>query len=219
MPLNKPSAILFDWDNTLVDTWPLIHRALHLTMEKWEQVPWTLEEVKQRVGKSMRDSFPDMFGEQWEAAGEFYLTTYRALALEGLQPLQGVHEMLRAAKKAAPYVGVVSNKMGESLRREVLHHGFADYFDVLIGAGDADRDKPYADPALAALEPAGISMNASVWFVGDTTTDLGCAQAGGMSAILYGEVEPEEEAIYLGYPFAYHVKNHSDLLSLLQKYS
>jgi phosphoglycolate phosphatase len=30
--LKKPKAIIFDWDNTLVDTWPLIQTAIDTTM-------------------------------------------------------------------------------------------------------------------------------------------------------------------------------------------
>ena len=28
LKLPKPKAVIFDWDNTLVDTWPLIHQAI-----------------------------------------------------------------------------------------------------------------------------------------------------------------------------------------------
>ena len=31
--LTPPKAVLFDWDNTLVDTWPCIGRATNITLE------------------------------------------------------------------------------------------------------------------------------------------------------------------------------------------
>lgn len=55
--LKKPKAIIFDWDNTLVDTWPLIKTAINNTMSKMGRDHWSLEKVKNTVHKSMRDSF------------------------------------------------------------------------------------------------------------------------------------------------------------------
>ncbi|PPR65951.1 MAG: hypothetical protein CFH03_00782, partial [Alphaproteobacteria bacterium MarineAlpha3_Bin2] len=38
----KPRAILFDWDNTLVDSWPTIIDALNVTLEAYGKTPWTM---------------------------------------------------------------------------------------------------------------------------------------------------------------------------------
>ena len=38
----RPRALLFDWDNTLVDTWGAIHHALTVTFEAMGETPWTL---------------------------------------------------------------------------------------------------------------------------------------------------------------------------------
>ena len=35
-PLKRPRAILFDWDNTLVDSWATIHEALNVVMTAME---------------------------------------------------------------------------------------------------------------------------------------------------------------------------------------
>ena len=61
--LPAPKALLFDWDNTLVDTWSVIHHALAVTFEAFGRTPWTLEETRQRVRASARDAFPELFGE------------------------------------------------------------------------------------------------------------------------------------------------------------
>jgi phosphoglycolate phosphatase len=41
MKLTKPKAILFDWDNTLADTWPTIHQAMSETFAAMGQEPWS----------------------------------------------------------------------------------------------------------------------------------------------------------------------------------
>ena len=218
MELKTPKAILFDWDNTLVNTWPTIHEALSQTFVKYDKEPWSFEETKIKVGKSIRDAFPPLFGDHWEEAADDYITNFRAIHLDQLEPLPDVLDTLAYCKEASPFIGVVSNKRGENLRKEATHIQWNHYFDVIVGANDAARDKPHADPAKYALKDSGIEIGSDVWFVGDTITDLGCAHAGGMPAILYGDVEGAHNHIYRDYPYAAHVKNHKELLALIQKF-
>ena len=67
--LSRPRAVLFDWDNTLVDSWATIADALNTTLQTFGHAPWTMAEVKTRVRKSMRDSFPKLFGARAAEAG------------------------------------------------------------------------------------------------------------------------------------------------------
>ena len=60
----KPRAILFDWYNTLVYSWPVIHDALNVTLEAFGLEPWNMDKTRVRVRKSLRDSFPELFGDQ-----------------------------------------------------------------------------------------------------------------------------------------------------------
>jgi len=66
--LRPPRAILFDWDNTLVDTWATIHDALNFLMRAMEPAEWSLAETRERVRLSLREAFPLYFGERWEEA-------------------------------------------------------------------------------------------------------------------------------------------------------
>ena len=75
--LKKPKAIVFDWDNTLVDTWPVIHLAINQTMQAMQKPQISLEEVRNTVHKSMRESFPSIFGNNWQEAGEIYKQCYK----------------------------------------------------------------------------------------------------------------------------------------------
>lgn len=213
--LPKPRAILFDWDNTLVDTWPLIHRAMNMTLEHMGHEPWSMEKVLNEVKHSMRDAFPVLFGDRWKEAGDFYTASYRAINLEHLTPLAGAEQMLKAIPRPQIFTGVVSNKQSATLRQEVPALGWEQYFDVCIGAGDAVRDKPFADPALLALKDSGIEAGKHVWFVGDTGADLGCAQNAGFTAVLYRDHAVEGDT-FDDYPFDAHVRNEHELEALIR---
>lgn len=212
--LTKPRAILFDWDNTIVDTWPLIHAALNMTLRHMEHPEWSYDRVRGEVKKSMRDSFPDMFGERWKEAASFYQTSYRNIHLEALQPLPGALDMLKSIPRNDVFIGIVSNKMGTTLRKEVAHLGWDSVVDVAIGSSDAARDKPHAEPVLLALKESGIAPAADVWFIGDTGIDLECAKNTGCTPVLYGDFQPENGQ-FEGFPFAAHTRDHTELKNLI----
>lgn len=217
--LTTPQAFLFDWDNTLVDTWPIIHRALYDTFMEYGMEPWTLKQVKERVGRSMREAFPDLFGKKAEAAGESYSEYYRRYQLEWLKPHAGAMELLATLRSLPVMVAVVSNKRSEFLRKEIAHLGWEHYFDAIVGAGDAEHDKPHPAPARMALAQVGIGADPSVWFIGDSDVDLECANAAGLSAVLYGElIEAEHDAekhFYRGWGYHAYAPDHATLQTMV----
>jgi phosphoglycolate phosphatase len=190
----RPRAILFDWDNTLVDSWLTIHEALNHVMAAMDKPLWSLDETRARVRLSLRESFPVHFGERWEEARGIYLERFRAIHLERLRPLPGCAEMVAALAAAGVFLGVVSNKTGALLRLEAERLGWSRYFGRLIGAGDAIADKPDPAPVQLALEPSGVEPGRDVWFVGDTGVDIECAgNAGCISVLLGNDLAAEEQ--------------------------
>ena len=202
--LRRPKAILFDWDNTLVDSWATIHEALVITFRAMGQEPWTLEETKARVRHSLRDAFPALFGGRWDEARKLYLDSFTAIHLERISALQGAEALIGDLTRAGFYLGVVSNKTGRVLRREVAHLGWDEHFKRLVGAGDAAADKPAAAPIELALEGSGIACgDGDVWYVGDTAIDMECAENAGCVGILLGEADLAQEG-FVRFPPALH---------------
>ena len=186
----RPRAILFDWDNTLVDSWPTILDALNATFEAYDMAPWTLDQARIRVRKSMRDSFPALFGDEWRAAGEVFYKRYAAIHVERLRPLSGAETMLQTLNDAGIHLGVVSNKKGDYLRSEARHLGWDRFFGALVGALDAEQDKPDPKPVDLALRPSGIERGPGVWFAGDADIDPECAHNAGLTPILIRQNAP-----------------------------
>ena len=222
MTLPTPRAVIFDWDNTLVDTWPIIRAALNATFVQWGMPKWSMEQVQARVRRSMRDSFPGLFGKDWKQAGDFYREQYRLRHLDALEALPQASEVLARVKSMQLFSVVVSNKLGPSLREEVKHLGWDKFFDGIVGSDDAGRDKPHADPVLLAFDKSHLKPGKDVWFIGDSEVDLECAHATGCTAILYGEsakAHPGFSATHFnGFAYDAHVHNHGEILKLLSSY-
>lgn len=191
--LSRPRAILFDWDNTLVDTWTVIHAALVPTFEAMGIAPWTLEECRQRVRGSARDEFPKLFGERTPEATKLFYDHFEATHLELLRELPDAGTLLAGLAGQGTYLGVVSNKRGTTLRKEAAHIGWDGHFRRLVGATDAARDKPAPDPVILALsERGGGSTGSDVWFVGDTDIDMLCAVNAGCTPVLLRPEAPRD---------------------------
>ena len=215
MKLVMPQAVVFDWDNTLVDTWRVIHHALTKTFVAMEETPWTLEEVRQRVRRSAREAFPELFGERAADASRIFYAAFEADHLEHLRPLEGAEELLKAlAGCDGLYRAVLSNKLGHLLRREVTHLGWDPLFTRLVGANDAKQDKPARDALEMALEAGDLEPGPEVWIIGDTDVDMACAIDHGCTAVLVRPEAPAAGEFSGAEPHA-HVRSCPELQQLL----
>jgi phosphoglycolate phosphatase len=190
--MSLPDAILFDWDNTLVDTWPCITRAMNTTLEAMGHDPWTEAEAQRRIARSLRESFPDLFGGAWQEAAEIFYRTFAEVHIEMLSPLRGAAALLDHLAEDGVLLAVVSNKTGRYLREEADHLGWTPYFHRVVGAGDAPRDKPSTDVVRLALKDSGIDPSVqTVWFVGDMPVDMQCGHDSGCKTVLLRSAEPD----------------------------
>jgi phosphoglycolate phosphatase len=183
--MTRPACILWDWDNTLVDGWAAIQHGLNETFRAFAMPPWDRATVLARVRGSLRDTFPGMFGAEWERARDVFQAAVRERYLAVLNPLPGAADALAAAASLGPQA-VISNKQGPFLRAEAAHLGWADRFAALVGAGDAAADKPDPAPFALALAACGVGAGRHVWYVGDTAMDMQAARRAGLTAVLVG---------------------------------
>jgi len=180
----RPRAILFDWDNTLVDSWLCIQESYNRTFRHFDMAEWDMATTRANVAKSLRDSFPDLFGDRWEEARDVFYQSFEAIHLSHLRPLTGAAEMLEAFAAAGIRMGVVSNKRGAFLRKEAEILGWTRHFGRLIGATDAPADKPDPAPVILALADSGVQPGPDVWFVGDAAIDMRCGINAGCAPVL-----------------------------------
>jgi len=191
--VRPPEAIIFDWDNTLVDTLPVIHAALAETFAHFGREPWSLDFVRRNVRRSLRDAFPTLFGEDCADATAIFYAAFERQHLEALVAMEGAGDMLHSLFGTGIPLSLVSNKTGRYLRQETLHLGWDGYFHRVVGAGDAARDKPAPDPVHLALAGSGIEASESVWFVGDAGIDMQIAHETGCLPVLMSRDDDREE--------------------------
>ncbi len=184
-PAPPPEILLYDWDNTLVDGWAGITAALNAVFAAFGRPLWRADETRARVRVSLAESFPAMFGAEWERARDIFYATLKGEHLRHLRLMPGVEALLAAGGRWPQ--GVVSNKAGAFLRAEVTHLGWDGHFRAVIGAGDAAADKPDPAPLHLALRKMGAEVGPHVWYIGDTALDMQAARAAGCRPVLLGD--------------------------------
>lgn len=184
--ISKPKIVLFDWDNTIVSTQGIFSKVLSITIEKLnlDREIFNSQAYKETRNRSVRDSFPRIFGGDWEAIWEEYNQCYIDVLNErgGVIMADGAEEFLNHLRAEEIPLGIVSNKNHDLLLYEIKNLQINHFFASIVGAGKAEEDKPSAlhadhaiDEILALNSHLKIEKESDCWLVGDSDVDISCA--------------------------------------------
>ncbi len=215
MTLPKPKAVIFDWDDTIIDSWGLSLEALNTALVAMGHAPWSDAEARRRAGPSARDLFQQMFGDRWQEADKIFFEKLTQMFSKHVPIHAHAEDVLKTLAGHKIYMAVVSNKRGPLLRTEAAHIKFDRYFGRIVGAGDATADKPDPAPVHLALHGSGIAAGADVWFIGDSHTDMLCAANARCTALLLETKPPPEEMLAKNPPLR-RFRKHSDLMEFIK---
>lgn len=210
--IQKPDAVLLDFDDTLVDTKPIIQKALDNTLKKYNLTQEIIKERGIDINRSLRDYFEEIFEEKLDEARNHFYSFYDQFAVN-LEIFPNALQVLDFLKDYNVYTAIVSNKSHLRLKNEINNRlKLGHYFKSIVGSGEAIEDKPSAIPAKLALEKLNLDSFDNVWFIGDSFVDMETAKNLGCKAILFGT-----ESLSQNIEIFYKTKNHAELLNLLKK--
>lgn len=185
-------VVLFDWDGTLVDSMPLVLAGHNVVRAHFGLGAWSVEDALTKATKSARENFAALYDDRADEADKIFYEYVNRHRFQEIKPMVYTSECLKAFKANGVVMGVVSNKKHEYLNVEIPHFKWEKYFDVTVGAGEAARDKPAADPinlALSRLHPA--PKKPQVLYVGDTEVDLLAARNAGVDCAYVHHGKPD----------------------------
>ena len=185
-------AILFDWDNTLVSSQGLIEKALNLTFKSFDKPIMTAQEIQKTSYLSTKDSFALWFLDKKEEAVNFFYEQITSQHLDYIRLELGAFELLQSLYKHNIACALISNKRPDLLKKEVDFLQLSPFFKVVLGSGEAQKDKPEPDPLLKALRLMGQEPSSKILMVGDTPADWIAAKKAGCSAVSVSKYDFEE---------------------------
>ena len=167
-----PKAILFDWDNTLVNNWEPIFFAYKKTLQALGLKKQSKEETLKNAKYSLRETFPRIFKNDWKKAKKVFYLEFKKIHLKKIKPIPNALKILKKIKEKKIKCGVISNKDGNLLRKEINKLEWKKYFKVIVGANEAKKDKPSKYPLVLALNKFSLKSNKNIWYVGDNDIDI-----------------------------------------------
>lgn len=180
-----PHAVIFDFDGTLADTFPLVIRAWNAAIEIATGGTQTPEEVISRFGVPEPEMFRREFAEHGEAVWRKALDDYHA-AYEAhhamVEPFAGVSEMLLRLREAGIPMGVMTSKGRKACDISLCGLGWNALFASVVTGDEVAEQKPSPEGPLRVAQQMGAPPARCV-FVGDSPADIEAGRAAGMSTV------------------------------------
>ena len=211
------NALLWDLDDTLLDTLPARMKALTHAYEKclgqktdpvalWCSTRGgTLEGLGKRL---MGDSYAKFT----TAYRDRYYGSWR-----DIRAYDGVAEVLDVCHEAGLQMAVVTSKDSWGAVEELTQTGIMRYFAAVVGFDDTECHKPDPEPIFTALERILVDDPATVAFVGDSPADVFAARNAGCKSVAATWGTLDEELLRDAYPDFIATTPHDVLVSIARK--
>jgi pyrophosphatase PpaX len=179
-------AVLFDYDDTLCDTFSARIKAAEVAAEGVLDSSVDLDQVmKDWAGRPQIDIWTDLVGDRETAQKMWtdYQRWYWRNGTKSVRLFDGIEEMLGRLKDQGVLLGIVTSK-AKLLENEdgpygvvveMQRLGVLDLFDCVVGWGDVEESKPKPAPILFALDKLDIT-SAEALMVGDSHIDITAAK-------------------------------------------
>lgn len=191
-PRWTPSAVIFDCDGLLVDTegqWVAVQDE-YLSRHGTALDPVVRREITGRAAELVVRTLAEVVGKDPHQVGRELLDEHREHLGQGLTPLPGALETLRAVAAVRP-VAVASNSPRDMLDSKLARLGIAAMIDASIALEDVAEPKPAPDMYLAAARALGAEPEDCLGFE-DSETGADAARAAGLQLIAVPSIPGQE---------------------------
>lgn len=170
-------GIIFDFDGTLADTFPLIFPALRTALLKFTGRNFSNNEISNYFGPSEDGILRRLVPGEPQAAMETYLAEYKRHHAAYARLFPGMLDLLKLLREQSVKLGIITGKSRESLAISLEKFQLREYFDLLV-AGSPERSVKDVNIRQVVAE-WGFKPN-GILYVGDTAPDIIAAREAGV---------------------------------------
>lgn len=187
------NAVLWDLDDTLLDTLPPRMRALAHAYDLC--VGGATDPIalwRSHRGGTLEDMGRRLLGDDYRRFTTAYRDHYYA-SNRDIRAYPGIEGVLEGFLVAGVPMAVVTSKVSWGATEELTQAGLLGYFAAVVGFDDTECHKPDPEPVHAALERLCVDEANEVLFVGDSPADIWAARNAGCVAVaaLWGTLDEE----------------------------
>ena len=194
MTMQRPMAVLFDLDGTLIDTIGLLLECARHTFQGRTPAP-TDDEWIAGIGTPLRKQFAAYTSndQEIEELTQRYRTYQREHHDRLTTAFPGVLQVLEELEEKGHPMGIVTSKSNEMMDRGLEWVGIMRHMKTRIGMDNAERHKPDPHPVQVALEELGYAPHEAL-FLGDSPHDIASGNAAGVTSVaaLWGPFTREQ---------------------------
>lgn len=173
----KIKHIVFDWDGTLADTYPVISAAYNHVFKTLNLPPLSYDEIKRLTSTLQnKDTLGVIFGNRKDEAKTAYYDYIRKHHVSELRGIPFAKELLQFCKDNDFRTYLLTNKRRPYFLEEADKLGFTEFFNKIAAAGDFQEDKPHP-AATHALFDNHLPDADSILVVGDGEADFQVARS------------------------------------------
>lgn len=191
--MSRFKAVLFDYDDTLVDTYGARLKAAEKAAEGILDPSLDMDKImKQWAGRPQQDIWMDLTDNDDEKSKKLmdrYADWYWNVTTNQVQPFPGTREILDVIKAKGIALAIVTSKIKSMQGKngpygvvtEMERMGLDSVFDVVVGWPDVKESKPAPAPLFFALDQLGVSPQDAL-MVGDSHIDVKAAKNAGVTS-------------------------------------
>jgi pyrophosphatase PpaX len=198
LPHARPlSAILFDWDGTLLDSADATFRSYQLLFASFG-IGFDRARFSETYSPDWYRTYAavELARERWAEADRRWIELYAAEA-PGL--ISGAAEAVVRLRAAGLATGLVTSGSRARVERDLKGLGAEHLFDVLVCSEDTSRKKPHPEPLWLALERLSVAPHGAAC-VGDSPEDIEMARSAGVFSVAVAGAFPNREALQAALP-------------------
>ena len=180
--LARTSAVLLDFDGTVVNTVELITASFRYTIKRVLGVELPDEVLIANLGMPLPEQMRGFSPEKEEELVRVYREHNRAHHDEMIKEFPGAKEALEGLRAAGFKLALVTSKSRELTQRGMDMFGLRPLFDAGVYMEDTQIHKPNPEPVVEALRRLGAAAEDAV-FVGDSPHDISAGRAAGVATI------------------------------------
>ena len=179
------SAVLFDFDGTLVDTTEMIHQSMrHATSSVLGRDDLSREALLANVGRPLPRQMELLDAEKAELLLEAYRSHHEQHHDALIREFPGVEESLSRLQAAGIKVAIVTSKRRPSVEMALDNFPtLRNVVDRFVTMEDTTEHKPHPEPLLRGLELLGGVPKERAAYVGDSPFDVEAAKAAGITSV------------------------------------
>lgn len=218
--LQKPEAILFDLDGTLIDSAADLGNAANAMLEQRQRPILAIDQYRPYIGSGARGILSIAFPEEPLDSEEFrklcneFYDLYETDMGTHTKVFSGVEKLLSLLQANNIAWGIVTNKSERFSIPLIASIAELKNTPVLICGDTTAHAKPHPLPLLEAAKRLGVSPPNSM-YVGDDKRDMLAGKSANMTTIaaLYGFIAKSEDINE--WPADHRITQPLDLLDLL----